>query len=272
MKTAFMIDLAKKSNGPTADMNIIDPKNKYLQGNLKGKGAGRMESAIRRNSCVGVLLFLLACPSAVLAIPAITCHCFTDRSYDPARPAMADPYFLATTQNSFFSLVFNVDKKTVVMKKQQGTSAEDLWIAYWVASKTGMSPEKLLQGKNGKETWPEVIAPLRLSGKTLGAGFIKTLNSKSSSLQLANAVVDELFRSYQIVSDKELVALRQAGASNQELIIASVVAVSSRKSARQIYQDVKSGSQTWGALLLHWGIDTRNMQQEVSALLKPHAK
>jgi hypothetical protein len=158
------------------------------------------------------------------------------------------------------------------MKKQQGTSSEDLWVAYWVALKAGMPPEKLLQGKSGKENWQEVIAPLRLSGKALGAGFIKALNSKSTSVHLANAVVDELFRGYQLVGDRELVALRQSGVSNQELIIATVLSVKSRKPVRQIYQDVKNGSQTWGALLHYWGIDARNMQQEVSAVLKLHAQ
>ncbi|HZV82147.1 MAG TPA: hypothetical protein VFF53_08275, partial [Geobacteraceae bacterium] len=106
------------------------------------------------------LLLLLALPMPARAIPAITCHCFTDRSYDPARPALADPYFLATTQNSFFAEVFNMDKKNLVMKKQQGTASDDLWIAYWVAVKTGMSPDALLKAKQDKE-WKDVLAPLQ---------------------------------------------------------------------------------------------------------------
>lgn len=275
MKTALKINHTKEMKGSTMAMNVSIPVHDICTAFGPGRGERSvrpMRSALSRSSFLGILMLLFLCPSVALAIPAITCHCFTDRSYDPARPAIADPYFLATTQNSFFALVFNVDKKTVVMKKQKGASSEDLWIAYWVALKSGLSPEKLLQGKNGKDNWQEVIAPLRLSGKTLGAGFTKALNAKATSVQLANAVVDELFRSYQIMGDKELAALRQSGASNQELIIATVLAVKSRTSVRQIYQEVKSGSRTWGALLQYWGVDAGNMQQEVSAILKLHTQ
>jgi hypothetical protein len=109
-----------------------------------------------------------------MAMPAITCHCFTDRSYDAAHPGTTDPYPLATTQNSFFALVFNTDKKTVVFKKQQGTSPDDLWIAYWVASRSGTSPESLLKERGNEETWHELIRRKRISEKSLGARFSNT--------------------------------------------------------------------------------------------------
>lgn len=92
---------------------------------------------VTNNKILFCFILMYTLPISAYAIPAITCHCFTDRSYDAAHPAAADAYFLATTQNAFFALVFNTDKKSVVMKKQQGTSPDDLWIAYWVASKTG---------------------------------------------------------------------------------------------------------------------------------------
>ena len=79
------------------------------------------ESINRIPLFVGTLLLAtIALSSPAQAIPTITCHCFTDRSYDPARPALADPYFLAMTQNTLFALTFKIDKKTVVIKKQQG--------------------------------------------------------------------------------------------------------------------------------------------------------
>lgn len=221
------------------------------------------------NFCLTVLLML---PLPASAMPAITCHCFTDRAYDPAHPAIADPYFLASTQNSFFAIVFNTDKKSIVMKKQQGVSPDDLWIAYWVASKSGISPETLLQAKQDKETWEEVVKPLRLTTKSLGTRFSGALNSRMSSAHLAVTVVDEQFLRYRLLSDRELSALRQAGASNQELIIATVISARTREPARKIYLEVKNGSKTWGSLLRGAKIDTGNMQQEIFSILNLHPR
>jgi len=81
-------------------------------------------------------------------------------------------------------------------------------------------------------------------------------------------VVDELFTRYRILADADLTAIRKTGASNQELIVAALIAAKTNQPARQIYLDVKSGLKTWGALLLWANIDTKNMQQEVSSILK----
>jgi len=218
--------------------------------------------------CLFCLISLLSLPLPARAVPAITCHCFTDRSFNPAKPALADPYFLATTQNSFFAVLFNVDKKTIVMKKQQGTSSDDLWVAYWLASRSTTAAESLLQAKEADKTWQEVAVPLQIPVKTLGSRVAKALNSKAPPVRLAEAVVDELFLRYRLLPDTELTALRKAGASSQELIIATLIAVRTRQPAMQVYGEVKKGAKTWGTLLQAARIDTKNMQQEITATLQ----
>lgn len=216
-------------------------------------------------ACLSLTIML---PLPADATPVITCHCFIDRSYDPAQPAMADPYFLATAQNSFFAIVFSIDKKSVVMKKQGGTASDDLWIAYWIASKSGTAADSLLQARLKTDTWKNVITPLRLSPKSLGVQFSSALTANMPANRLSEAVVDEIFLKERLLAAGDLAALRRAGANNQELIIATVIATRTRQPAQQLYHEVKSASRTWGSLLSAAKIDTKNMQQEIAAILK----
>lgn len=218
------------------------------------------------------LIILLIFPLSTMAAPAISCHCFTDRSYNPSHPALADPYFLATTQNSFFAAVFNVDKKTIVMKKQTGTSADDLWVAYWVASRSGQSAEALLQSRTTKESWRAVMAPSGLPAQSLGTRFSHELTAGASSSRLAQEVVDDILIRYRLLGDAELAGMRKNGASNQELIIAVLIAGKVKQPARQIHLDVQKGLKSWGTFLQEAQIAAPEIQREIAALLKVHVR
>jgi hypothetical protein len=212
------------------------------------------------------LLFLLS-PMPAMALSAITCHCFTDRSYDAAHPAAADPYFLASTQNSFFAAAFAVDKKTIVMAKQKGLSAEDLWIAYWLASRSGRDPDAMLQEHKSKGSWRLVAAPLAIPARSMGERVAEGLKTDAADGVVAAAIVDELVLRFRFFKEPELAALRKAGAKNQELILAGVLAARTRQPAIQLYTEVKKGGRSWGALLQRVNLDASNLEAEVRALI-----
>ena len=219
-----------------------------------------------------ILIIAFMLPMQALAIPAITCHCFTDRSYDAARPTLADPYFLATTANSFFAAVFGVEKKTIVVKKQKGVSADDLWIAYWLAARSGADPESLLLGRKSKGNWRQVATPLAIPDKSMGGRVVEALKVNAADDRLAEAVVDELLLRFRFHGEAELAALRKAGAGNQELIMTGLIAAKTRHPAMKYYRDVKGGGPSWGALLQRAKIEPAEIQSEVAAMVTTSAE
>lgn len=210
--------------------------------------------------CSGVLLMF---PLQAGAIPAITCHCFTDRSFEPERPAAADPYFLATTQNTFMSLVFRYDKKSIVIKKQQGVSADDLWVACWIASRTSLPIDTLLEKKAGSASWKDVCPPVA----ALGSRFLSALKAQAPAAVLADIVADEQVVRYRLLGGPDVAALRKSGASSQEMILAALIAARTRHSAREVYLDVKRGHKTWGTLLNGAGMNAGNLAQVLAGSL-----
>lgn len=229
---------------------------------------------IRYASSLSAVIFaaVAALPVTAQAIPAITCHCFTDRSYDPARPAAADPYLLATTANSFLAVALKMEKRTIVIKKQKGTSNDDLWIAAWGAARGGGSVDDLLEAKQKAETWQKALAAAGVAPKALGPRVSASLTSGGAAPAVAQAVVDELLVQHKLLAEPELAAMRKSWGTNQEMIITALLAAKTKQPASQILAEVKKGGKTWGALLQQARIEPKELQNEFAALLKPRER
>ena len=97
---------------------------------------------------------------------------------------------------------------------------------------------------------------------------MSVLNAHGPVGQLSEAVVDAIIVKEQLVGEQELADVRRVGATNQELIIAILVGAGSGQPVRRVYQTVKSGTSTWGALLTSARIDVNRLQYEMVRILK----
>lgn len=207
---------------------------------------------------------LAALPGAARADQAGACHCYQDRTFDPARPAAADPYILATTRSSLLSAAFGVEKRSLVGAVMTGTPAEDLWVAHWAAARTHRPAAALLGQREDRGSWAEALRGLPgLDGPVAGA-----LASGADARALAGLAVDEVLVTRLRAAPAAVKALRDAGASPEERILASALAAHLAAPTAPLVAQVRSGRATWGQVLSDAGLTPKALDGLVRGLVR----
>lgn len=183
-----------------------------------------------------------------------------------ARPGAADDYFLTTTQNTFFAIAFNVTKKDIVKKKQHGANSGDLWVAYWLAGKSGITADNLLATRSQHPDWSGTIANLNINTVNLGAAF--NLALQEHSLVLDQIVVDEILTHRHVLSEQDLHLLRHNKASNKEVLACALLAAQSNQQPLLFLQQVQGHIKNWDGLMTQAGIDIQQIEQVWMRTLK----
>jgi len=161
-----------------------------------------------------LLIFSLATASTALAMPAINCHCFQDRAFDPAKPSAADQYYLATTQNRLLAAVFDQPRRNIVMAKQKGTDGDDLWVAYRASAETDLSPNDLLREKKVQGAWQPVLKAYNVS-LTQSDSVLPNDSSELARLVSTEVLVGQGFADHETIE-----SLYASGAGQKEVICA----------------------------------------------------
>lgn len=219
-----------------------------------------------RGLVVAVLFMLAVSEAGAVSLPTVTCHCFTERRYDPSRPTAADAYFLASTQNSFFARLFGVDRKELVLKKQRGVSGDDLWISHGISRWSGVKPETLMEERKRRGGWSWAVTALGIDAGRLGERTRRELAAGGGDDRIARGVLDDILLSRHLVKPDELQLLRQGGTGNAEVILLLVISSRSGRKVTDLRRDVTGGA-SWGKLLTDAGMDREGLEREVGRLL-----
>jgi len=216
----------------------------------------------RFNLCL--ILFLFSVISASAA-STVECHCFQERQFNPQKSRAADPYFLATTQNSLLASLFKVEKKSLVRAKMSGRDSNDLWISHYLAEMSGKSLLEIDRVRSSGESWGRVVAQLEIGADQLKPQFVALLGKPE---ELAALIVDNSLIEQLRVPKSSLVNLRSQGSENKELILTVFLAQGNGADPLNIYSHVNDG-ESWGKLLHDQGLfDGAGIEQKWKELLK----
>ena len=192
-------------------------------------------------------LTFLFLPTLTGAESTISCHCFQDRTFSHRDTAAADPYFLASTQNSFISLIYKVDKRNLVKAKMGGESGTHLWILYDVAVHSKQEIRKVDEIYQRSKDWKDVFTELKLTRQMLGDEYWQLSNNPEL---LADHIVDQQLIQYFSVTKNQLKNWRDRGMNRKELILSLLL----KGDPITLYNQINSGMETWGMLLYNQGL------------------
>jgi len=213
-------------------------------------------------------MFFLLVAWNTLAAPAITCHCFQDRSFEVQSPAAADPYILATTQNSLLAAAFGLSKREVVSAKMAGVPADRLWVVQYLAFRSGLDAGQVEAARQLRGNWASALSTLHLDPATLAPGFVAVLDRGGEENALAAAVVDVTLALRLGAESAVIQRLRAAGADDQETVLALFLERRTGQSGDELFRRVKSGKTTWGEILHASAIEPANIDDEMARLLR----
>lgn len=213
-------------------------------------------------AAVSLLALLSASPAA--ADSTGTCHCYRDRTFDPARPDAADPYILATVRSSLLSAAFGPPKRELVGAAMSGTQPEDLWIAHWAAPRVRLGAAALLDAKASQGSWKAALA----GRPGIDGRFAEALARGAPDADLAGIAVEEVLVKRLGAVPAELAAARAGGASTSELILSALLAARVGTAPATVLLPVKAGKATWGSALQALGLTPKDLDGVVRASLR----
>lgn len=232
---------------------------------VKRLDARPLKAAMRHPAELALAALLAAAaPNPTRAAPTAACHCYRDRTFDPERPAAADPYILATTRSSLLSAAFGVDKRSLVSAVMTGTAAEDLWVAQYAGARSRQPAAALLALRQDRGNWPAALTGLQ----GLDGPFATALSAGADSRALAGLVVDDVLVSRLRAAPSAVKSLRDAGATPEERILASVLAVHLSAPTLPLVINVHAGKACWGEVLRDAGLAPKDMDGLIRQLLR----
>jgi len=197
-----------------------------------------------------LLIFLLLFPTLTFAEEStLNCHCFQNRTYDHKDRAAADPYFLASSQSSFVSAIYGVEKRALVMAKMSGANNDYLWILYDLAKRTGQSSKQIAAIHKQEKNWTQTFEKLGQSPQSLGQDYCDSGNEPQ---QLANLIVDDHLIGFFGATKSDIQNWRNKGLNRKEIILGNIL----DGTPVDLYNQVNSQMKSWGQLLDEQGLKT----------------
>ena len=203
-----------------------------------------------------LILFSFGSAVQVSAESAIQCHCFTDRTYNPADRFASDEYVLATSFNSLLAKVFAIPKRQIVMiKMNESVAQDDLLIGLKIAKITGVDIRKFLKLHKKNNTWAEIISGLSQVEKIKNDPLLEAIKSGMPAEKAGVRIADEIIGEFYQIKPDAISKLRMSGMNEKEINLISILAHAREQQPEVLVEQYKNQGRSWSEIAHNLGVE-----------------
>jgi hypothetical protein len=205
---------------------------------------------------LSLIFFCLGTVPHAFAENAVLCHCFLDRSYNPADKFASDDYILATSFNSLLAKSFAIPKRQIVMiKMNEGVAQDELLVGLKISKLTGIDIRKFLRLRYENKTWTEI-----LSGLSQQDGIKKDLilEGVRSGMPVAEAgarVAAEMIAEFYQIPPEDIKKFRMSGLDAKEMSLLFILAHAGEKKPEVLVAQYKEQGRSWSEIAYSLGLE-----------------
>ena len=202
------------------------------------------------------ILFSLGIAGQVYAESAIQCHCFTERSYNPADRFASDEYILATSFNSLLARSFAIPKRQIVMiKMNEGVAQDDLLTGLKIAKITGVDIRKFLRLHKKNNTWAEIVSGLSQKEKIKNDPLLEAIQSGMPVEEAGIRIADEIIGEFYQIKPDTISKLRMSGLNEKEINLISIFAHAREQQPEVLVEQYKNQGRSWSEIAHNLGVE-----------------
>jgi len=213
--------------------------------------------------------FIFSLPFVSLAQPmqmAAGCHCFKDRSYDPAQKFAADDYILATSFNSMLARFFDISKRQIIMlRMQKGVDGKELTTSLYLGKILAVDFNTILSRHSKKQSWKEIVASVDFP-KNEKYPVIEMIRKNGSDQDISHLAAKMVISKYFAIPAVSITKYNDQGLSDKEVVLVMGLSSRSGQAVDFIVSQYADKGKSWGEIADSYGIAAAEIGAIISSL------
>ncbi len=210
------------------------------------------------------LLALMLVPVSGWTSITSGCHCFRNRTFNPADRFSADDYLLTTTYNALIAVSFDISKRQIVMKKMKGgVNGDDLLIGLYVSANTSTPLDILLSIRDNGGSWQDILQAPNLKEKGAADAVLSAIRKGAKTEEITRMITDDMLCTEYSCSRQDLDYLQKYNLSDKETGLVFALNKQTGTSLEKIVEMYRQQKMSWSEIANHFNLSPAEVGKNI---------